>query len=185
MYLEALHAGRRLLQARQEDRGRPGVRHQEGEKKLRRYVESHDHAIRLKAEIMVEHFHEQVIARAKSAARPARWSSRAALSARYNISTPSSPICGAQKPYQAIVAFSGEHEYGGTKVTEASLNGFPSGDIADQNPGRSVPFSDLRRQVPDRLRRAAVHTMYVDKALSGIKAVQTLVTPQSRPSAKA
>ena len=30
-------------------------------KKLRRYVESHDHAIRLKAEIMVDHFHEQVI----------------------------------------------------------------------------------------------------------------------------
>ena len=31
------------------------------QKKLRRYVESHDHAIRLKAEIMVDHFHEQVI----------------------------------------------------------------------------------------------------------------------------
>ncbi len=31
-------------------------------KKLRRYVESHDHAIRLKAEVMVDHFHEQVLA---------------------------------------------------------------------------------------------------------------------------
>jgi hypothetical protein len=31
-------------------------------RKLRHYVESHDHAIRLKAEIMVDHFHEQVIA---------------------------------------------------------------------------------------------------------------------------
>ena len=29
-------------------------------KKLRRYVENHDHAIRLKAEIMVDHYHEQV-----------------------------------------------------------------------------------------------------------------------------
>ena len=35
------------------------------QKKLRRYVESHDHAIRLKAEIMVDHFHEQVIAPSK------------------------------------------------------------------------------------------------------------------------
>jgi len=34
-------------------------------KKLRRYVEGHDHAIRLKAEIMVDHFHEQVIALGK------------------------------------------------------------------------------------------------------------------------
>ena len=31
-----------------------------------------------------------------------------------------------------IVAFSGEHEYGGIKVTEASLNGFPSGQISDK-----------------------------------------------------
>src|SRR5213075_2693622 len=32
------------------------------QKKLRKYVESHDHAIRLKAEIMIDHFDEQVIA---------------------------------------------------------------------------------------------------------------------------
>ncbi|MEI7835679.1 MAG: type I restriction endonuclease, partial [Planctomycetota bacterium] len=32
-------------------------------KKLRKYVESHDHAIRQKAEIMVDHFHNQVLAR--------------------------------------------------------------------------------------------------------------------------
>ena len=34
-------------------------------KKLRRYVESHDHAIKLKAEILVDHFHEQVLAAGK------------------------------------------------------------------------------------------------------------------------
>jgi len=32
------------------------------QKKLRRFVEGHDHAIRLKAEIIVDHFHEQVLA---------------------------------------------------------------------------------------------------------------------------
>ena len=59
---QELHAGRQLLQAGQ-DRSRttrsstPSGR----KKKLRRYVESHDHAIRLKAEIMVDHFHEQVL----------------------------------------------------------------------------------------------------------------------------
>ena len=37
-----------------------------------------------------------------------------------------------QSRYRAIVAFSGEHEYGGAKVTEASLNGFPSNRIADR-----------------------------------------------------
>lgn len=37
-----------------------------------------------------------------------------------------------KSPSQAIVAFSGEHEYEGGKVTESSLNGFPSADIADR-----------------------------------------------------
>ena len=35
------------------------------QKKLRRFVEGHDHAIRLKAEIMVDHFHDQVLAQGK------------------------------------------------------------------------------------------------------------------------
>jgi type I restriction enzyme R subunit len=36
------------------------------------------------------------------------------------------PTCGSARAPKAIVAFSGEHEYGGKKVTEATLNGFPS-----------------------------------------------------------
>jgi hypothetical protein len=44
-------------------------------------------------------------------------------------------------PYQAIVAFSGEHEYGGTKVTEATLNGFPSNDISDRIQGTRIGSS--------------------------------------------
>ena len=37
-----------------------------------------------------------------------------------------------KSPHKAIVAFSGEHEYGGAKVSEASLNGFPSSQIAER-----------------------------------------------------
>lgn len=42
--------------------GDPEFDTKRAQKKLRKYVESHDHAIRLKAEIMVDHFHEQVLA---------------------------------------------------------------------------------------------------------------------------
>ena len=66
-------------------------------KKARRncgkYVESHDHAIRLKAEIMVDHFHEQVLgARTRSAGRRGRWWCAAASSGRSSISTRSRRI---------------------------------------------------------------------------------------------
>jgi type I restriction enzyme R subunit len=76
--------------------------------------------------------------------------------------------------HQAIVAFSGEHEYGGDKVTEASLNGFPSSQIADriqEDPYRFLVCADKFQTGYDE---PLLHTMYVDKPLSGIKAVQTL-----------
>jgi type I restriction enzyme, R subunit len=79
-----------------------------------------------------------------------------------------------KSPHRAIVAFSGEHEYGGVKVTEASLNGFPSSQIADQiqqDPYRFLVCADKFQTGYDE---PLLHTMYVDKVLSGIKAVQTL-----------
>ncbi len=79
-----------------------------------------------------------------------------------------------KSPYKAIVAFSGEHEYGGKKVSEASLNGFPSSQIADkieEDPYRLLICADKFQTGYDE---PLLHTMYVDKILSGIKAVQTL-----------
>jgi type I restriction enzyme, R subunit len=84
-----------------------------------------------------------------------------------------------KSPYRGIVAFSGEHDlshtdWGGTKVTEASLNGFPSSQIADkiqEDPYRFLVCADKFQTGYDE---PLLHTMYVDKPLSGIKAVQTL-----------
>jgi type I restriction enzyme R subunit len=61
-------------------------------KKLRRYVESHDHAIGLKAEIMVDHFHNYVTASRRSADKPGPWLSPAALNAPSNTFTPFAAI---------------------------------------------------------------------------------------------
>jgi type I restriction enzyme R subunit len=76
--------------------------------------------------------------------------------------------------YLAIVAFSGEHEYGGAKVSEVSLNVFSSSDIAAKvqtDPYRFLICADKFQTGYDE---PLLHTMYVDKPLSGIKAVQTL-----------
>jgi type I restriction enzyme, R subunit len=144
-------------------------------KKLRYYVESNDHAIRLKAEIMVDHFHEQVIAVTKIGGQ-----------ARAMVVTGSIQRClqyfhaiqaylrERKSPYQAIVAFSGKPVYNGQQVTEAALNAFPSNQIADkiqEDPYRFLVCADKFQTGYDE---PLLHTMYVDKALSGIKAVQTL-----------
>ena len=144
-------------------------------KKLRKYVESHDHAIRLKAEIMVDHFHEQVIAPGKigGQARAMVVCSGIERAIQY-FHAFKSYLAERKSPYQAIVAFSGEHEYGGTKVSEGTLNGFSSRDIADkiqEDPYRFLICADKFQTGYDE---PLLQTMYVDKPLSGIKAVQTL-----------
>jgi type I restriction enzyme R subunit len=144
-------------------------------KKLRRYVESHDHAIRLKAEIMVDHFHEQVMATGKigGQARAMVITSGIERAIQYYHAF-KAYLVERKSPYQAIVAFSGEHEYHGAKVSEASLNGFSSADIAGKiqtDPYRFLICADKFQTGYDE---PLLHTMYVDKPLSGIKAVQTL-----------
>ena len=144
-------------------------------KKLRRYVESHDHAIRLKAEIMVDHFHEQVMAAGKigGEARAMVITSSIERAIQY-FHAFTSYLTERKSPYQAIVAFSGEHDYGSGKVSEASLNGFPSNEIAGKiqtDPYRFLICADKFQTGYDE---PLLHTMYVDKPLAGIKAVQTL-----------
>ncbi|MCJ2186661.1 type I restriction endonuclease subunit R [Novosphingobium beihaiensis] len=144
-------------------------------KKLRRFVESHDHAIRLKAEIMVDHFHDHVVALNKigGEARAMVVTSGIERAIQY-FQAISAYLLERKSPYRAIVAFSGEHELGGTKVTEASLNGFPSKDIADRIENDPYRFLICADKFQTGYDQPLLHTMYVDKTLSNIKAVQTL-----------
>ena len=144
-------------------------------KKLRRYVEDHDHAIGLKAEIMVDHFHKQVAGLQKIGGRARAMvvtsSVQRAISYYYAIRD---YLAARKSQYRAIAAFSGEHEYDGAKVTEASLNGFSTNLIADriqEDPYRFLVCADKFQTGYDE---PLLHTMYVDKPLSSVKAVQTL-----------
>lgn len=144
-------------------------------KKLRLYVESHSKAIRDKAEIMVDHFLEQVIGQNKigGEARAMVVTNSIQRAIEYFFAF-RSYLNEIKSPYKAIVAFSGEPEFKGEKVSEAKLNGFPSSQIADQiqeDPYRFLICADKFQTGYDE---PLLHTMYVDKALSGIKAVQTL-----------
>ena len=145
------------------------------QKKLRRYVESHQHAIREKAEIMMDHFHEQVVARQKIGghARAMVVTGGIERAIRY-FHAIREYLQERKSPWQAIVAFSGEHQYGGKIVTEASLNGFASNLIPErfrEDPHRFLICAEKFQTGYDE---PLLHTMYVDKILSGIKAVQTL-----------
>jgi type I restriction enzyme R subunit len=155
--------------------GDPEFDTKRAKKKLRAYVEGHDRAIRRKAEIMVDHFHEQVAGLNKvgGQARAMVVTGGVAEALQY-FNAIREYLVERKSPFRAIVAFSGEHDYGGAKVTEASLNGFPSNLIADkiqEDPYRFLVCADKFQTGYDE---PLLHTMYVDKPLSGIRAVQTL-----------
>ena len=142
-------------------------------KKLRRYVESHEHAIRQKAEIMVDHFHQSTRHKIGGRARAMVVTSGIERAMQY-FHAFQDYLRERNSPYKAIVAFSGEHEYGGRKVSEASLNGFSSNKIEktfQQEPYRFLIVADKFQTGYDE---PLLHTMYVDKPLAGIKAVQAL-----------
>ncbi len=144
-------------------------------KKLRRYVESHSKAIRDKAEIMVDHFIEQVIGQNKiggqARAMVVTGSIQRAIQYYFAFRDYLTEI---KSPWKAIVAFSGEPDYNGEKVSESKLNGFPSNDIADRIQEDPYRFLICAEKFQTGYDEPLLHTMYVDKVLSNIKAVQTL-----------
>lgn len=147
------------------------------QKKLRAFVESDSYTISQKAEMMIEHFHEQVISKGKIGGQ-----------ARAMVVTSSIPRCieyyyalnkclsARHSPYKAIVAFSGEHKYQGQEppLTSAAMNGFLDAKIPKTlktDPYRILVVADMFQTGFDE---PLLHTMYVDKMLYDIKAVQTL-----------
>jgi len=144
-------------------------------KKLRRYVESHEHAIRQKSEIIVDHFHEQVVVRRKingqARAMVVTGSIERAIQYYYAIKD---YLCEIKSRYKAIVAFSGEYEYGDKNLTESSLNGFPGNMITERFHEEPYRFLICAEKFQTGYDEPLLHTMYVDKQLTDIKAVQTL-----------
>lgn len=147
------------------------------QKKLRAFVEGNPDVIAKKATMMVEHFHEQVIAKKKIGGK-----------ARAMVVTASIPRCieyyyainkclaDRHSPYKTIVAFSGEHKYNGHEpaLTSAAMNGFPDAKIPKEfkkDPYRILIVADMFQTGFDE---PLLQTMYVDKPLYDIAAVQTL-----------
>ena len=116
------------------------------QRRLRHYVEGHENAIRAKAEILVDHFNESVFGPQLLGAR-----ARAMVvtdgvdrAIDYHLAI-SEYIQEKGLPFRAIIAFSGERDHNGKRVSEASMNGFPSSKIPEmvrEDPYRILVCAD-------------------------------------------
>lgn len=139
-------------------------------KKLKAYVEGHEFTIAKKADVMLEHFNGQAN-KIKGQARAMVVTSSIISAIKYKQAF-DKKLKGT--PYKAIVAFSGTKKHEGEDYTEAGMNGFPSNDIPSKFKEKDYRFLIVAEKYQTGFDEPLLHTMYVDKPLSGVQAVQTL-----------
>lgn len=141
------------------------------QKKLKAYVESHEHAIKKKATLMVEHFMENIIRKKRMGglAKAMLVTSSRANAVKYKRAF-DEYLRKINSPYKSIVAFSGEID----GQTEVSLNGFSSAAIPSEFEQIEYRFLIVANKYQTGFDQPLLHTMYVDKKLGGVNAVQTL-----------
>jgi type I restriction enzyme R subunit len=160
----------RLLKKVEDD---PRYDKRKAEYLLKSFVELHPHAIGEKARIMVEHFAAKVQGEISGRAK-AMIVTRSRLHAvRYRRAV-DKVLAERGYPFKALVAFSGTVQDGGQSYTEPGMNGFPEAQTAKTFEQPEYRFLIVANKFQTGFDQPLLHTMYVDKKLGGVNAVQTL-----------
>ena len=144
-------------------------------RRLASFVEHDSYTIAMKAAMMVEHFHEKVIARGKiggqARAMIVTADIHSCIDYYYAVNK---CLAERESPYKAIIAFSGVSNYDGKELTSKGLNGFNDSNIPQEFRKGDYRFLIVADMFQTGFDEPLLHTMYVDKTLTDIKAVQTL-----------
>ena len=145
------------------------------QKKLRSFVEKNPSTIATKVEIMLDHFVEKVVKTKKLKGKAK------GMVATANIETAIVYFQAINKkleelgnPFKAIIAFSGKKEVKGIDYTEDSMNNFASKDISERFDSDEYKILVVANKFLTGFDQPKLCTMYVDKKLQGVLAVQAL-----------
>ena len=145
------------------------------QKKLRSFVEKNPSTIATKVEIMLDHFVEKVVKTKKLKGKAK------GMVATANIETAIVYFQAINKkleelgnPFKAIIAFSGKKEVKGIEYTEDSMNNFASKDISEKFDSDEYKLLVVANKFLTGFDQPKLCTMYVDKKLQSVLAVQAL-----------
>ncbi|MDD4625000.1 MAG: DEAD/DEAH box helicase family protein, partial [Candidatus Pacebacteria bacterium] len=141
---------------------------------LKGYVELHDHAIGKKTELIIEHYLAHTARKIGGYAK-AMIVTRSRLHAvRYKLAF-DQYIKERKYPIKTLVAFSGSVADGGKEYTESGMNNLRSDKLtADTFKLPEFKILIVANKFQTGFDQPFLHTMYVDKKLGGVMAVQTL-----------
>jgi type I restriction enzyme, R subunit len=145
------------------------------QKKLRAYVERHKQTIGTKAEIMIDHFISKVYntKKLKGKAKAMVITQNIESAIRYYLAI-KEIVKERGNPFKVAIAFSGKKSVDGIEYTEADLNGFAEKDTRDQFDSDDYRILVVANKYLTGFDQPKLCTMYVDKKLQGVLAVQAL-----------
>ncbi|HHG90166.1 MAG TPA: type I restriction endonuclease subunit R [Devosia sp.] len=156
----------------------PRVEKSKAVSQLKRYVNIHRFTIARKTEVMVEHFWENVRHKIPNDKGKGQAKAMVVTASRLHAVMYKKAFDAYLKkqgyPIKALVAFSGTVSYHGLDYTEAQMNGFPESQTAKQFEKPEYRFLIVAEKFQTGFDQPLLHTMYVDKKLAGVHAVQTL-----------
>ncbi|ELK5619945.1 type I restriction endonuclease subunit R [Campylobacter upsaliensis] len=141
--------------------------------KLKAYVTNHIATIEKKATIMIEHFFQNICKKIGEKAKAMVVTSSRENAVKYYRFF-KKYLQENYPEYQALVAFSGDKEINGESYSEVGLNGFSEAMLKDEFKKDNYRFLIVAEKYQTGFDEPLLHTMYVDKRLEGISAVQTL-----------
>jgi len=145
-------------------------------KQIARFASLHEGAVEQKVAIIVEHFRENVLAKGKIKGKAKSMVvTRSRLHAvRYYNAFQKYIAQQGYSDIKTLVAFSGTVDDDGDLYTETSLNGFDESKTPDKFATVEYQVLIVAEKYQTGFDQPLLHTMYVDKVLGGIQAVQTL-----------
>jgi type I restriction enzyme R subunit len=143
-------------------------------KALTRFVSLHPHNIAQKTEVMVEHFRNVTFHKIGGRAKAMVVTSSRLHAVRYYLAFDAYIKKKGYTDIKTLVAFSGTVRDGTLDYTEPSMNKFGEGELKDRFATDEYQILLVAEKYQTGYDQPLLHTMYVDKKLSGVKAVQTL-----------
>jgi type I restriction enzyme R subunit len=141
---------------------------------IARFVSLHPHNLAQKAEIVVEHFRSRTRHKIAGKGKAMVVTSSRLHAVRYKLAIDKYIETKGYSDTRALVAFSGRVDDNGIDFTEASMNGVPESQTATVFAGAEYGVLVVAEKFQTGYDQPLLHTMFVDKTLVGLAAVQTL-----------
>ncbi|MGH3005678.1 MAG: type I restriction endonuclease subunit R [Gaiellaceae bacterium] len=141
---------------------------------IARFVTLHAHNLAQRAEIVVEHFRTHTAKKIGGRAKAMVVTSSRLHAVRYKLALDRYIAEKGYPDVRTLVAFSGKVLDEGDEFTEPGMNAFPESETAQRLGSDDYQVLIVAEKFQTGFDQPLLHTMYVDKVLTGLNAVQTL-----------